>query len=72
MVKTVLLECFIEVIVYDECSIRVYRSWSNIFMQAQIFSYLLCLSWRNQLVSTGSMQYIYTDIAGYGITCVRR
>ena len=31
MVKTVLLECFIKVIIeYGECSIRVYRSLSNI------------------------------------------
>ena len=30
MVKTVLLECFIKVIEYGECSIRVYRSLSNI------------------------------------------
>ena len=33
IVKTVLLECFIKVIEYDECSIRVYRSF-NIFVQA--------------------------------------
>ena len=30
MVKTVLLECFIKIIEYGECSIRVYRSLSNI------------------------------------------
>ena len=30
MVKTVLLECFIKVIEYGECSIRVYRFLSNI------------------------------------------
>ena len=30
MVKTVLLECFVKVIEYGECSIRVYRSLSNI------------------------------------------
>ena len=59
-VKTVLLECFIEIIEYDECSIRVYRSLSNTSMQAfcLIFSaiysvYPGVISW--SLLAAGSI-----------------
>ena len=41
MVKTVVLECFIKVLEYGECSIRVYRSSSNILC-GLIFSAIYC------------------------------
>ena len=70
MVKTVLLECFIKVIEYGECSIRVYRSLSNILRQAfcQIFSAIYCgvISWSLleacnifTLIQLANLQHVY-------------